>query len=227
VGRGRKTIGGLVAVLLATVGVGQAIGATEQIAASPTCCQFSKANFTIDAGQVANFSNTGDTSHDVTAQTDGPDGQKLFESETITAGKNSPVVGTQYLTPGSYPFFCSIHPEMVAQLTVGAGAPVARPAVKLKVTSKKVDKVASSGKLLVKVTAQAASQSVVVTAKKGSLKLGKASTVADLAAGASQTLKFKLSGSQKNKLDGLNSAKIKVSATVPFGTPAKTSRTLK
>ena len=66
------------AVVLATLGVGQAIGATEQITASPTCCQFAKANFTLDAGQVANFSNTGDTSHDVTAQTNGPDGQKLF-----------------------------------------------------------------------------------------------------------------------------------------------------
>ena len=226
-GRGRKTFGGLVAVVLATVGVGQAIGATEQITASPTCCQFAKPSFTIDAGQVANFSNTGDTSHDVTSQTDGPDGQKLFESETITAGKNSPVEGTQYLTPGNYSFFCSIHPEMVASLTVGAGTPLARPAVTLKVTSKKVDKVASSGKLKVKVTASAAAQNVVVTAKKGALKLGKTSTVADLSAGGSTTLTFKLTKSQRNKLDGLNSAKVKVSATVPFGSPAKTSRKLK
>ena len=213
--------------MVATFGVGQAIGATEQITTSPTCCQFAKSNFTIDAGQVATFSNTGDASHDVTSQTNGPDGQKLFESETITQGKNAAVNGTQYLTPGAYAFFCSIHPEMVAQLTVGAGTPVARPAVTLKVASKKVDKVASSGKLRVKATASAAASNVVVTAKKGARKLGSASTVSEIPAGQTRTIVFKLTKSQKNFLDGLNSAKVKVSAEVPFGSPAKTSRKLK
>jgi plastocyanin len=225
VGRGRKTFGGLVAVVFATLGVGQAIGATETINSTASCCAYTKAAYTIDAGQEATFVNAGDGSHDVTATSKGPDGNLLFGSDTVASGP-TPVKGTQYLSAGNYAFYCTVHPLMTAQLTVGAGTPVARPGVTLKVSSKKVDKVASSGKLLVKVTAQAASQDVVVTAKKGALKLGKAATVADLAAGASQTLKFKLSGSQKNKLDGLNSAKIKVSATVPFGTPAKTSRTL-
>jgi plastocyanin len=222
-----KTIGGLVATLVATFGVGQAIGATEQITASPTCCQFAKTNFAIDAGQVANFSNTGDTSHDVTSQDNGPDGNKLFESETIVSGKNSPVAGTQYLSPGTYQFFCSIHPEMVASVTVGAGTPVARPEVTLKVASKKLDKVVSSGKLRVTLTGVAAAQNVVVTVKKGALKLGKTDTVFDVPAGQSRGAVFKLTNSQKNKLDGLNSAKVKVSATVPFGSPAKTSRKLK
>ena len=224
-GRARKTIGGLVAAIVATFGVGQAIGATETITSSPTCCQFSKSNFAIDAGQVANFSNTGDTSHDVTAITNGPDGQKLFESETIPAGANSPTVGTQYLTPGPYPFFCSIHPEMTGQLTVGAGTPVARPAVKLKVVSSKVDTVSSSGKLKVKVSAASQSTGVSVTAKKGARKLG-STAIVDLAAGTSRTLKFKLNGSARNALDGLNSAKVKVSATVPFGSPATAKRKL-
>ena len=224
-GRGSKTIGGLVATLVATFGVGQAIGATETINSSPSCCAYTKAAYTIDAGQEATFVNAGDGSHDVTATSKGPDGNLLFSSDTVASGPTQ-VKGTQYLSAGNYAFYCTVHPLMTAQLTVGAGTPVARPAVTLKVLSKKVDKVASSGKLRVKVTAAGAAQNVVVTAKKGALKLGTASTVVEISAGASRTVVFKLSNSAQNKFENFNSAKVKVSATVPFGSPAKTSRTL-
>ena len=114
---------------------------------------------------------------------------------------------------------------MTAQLTVGPATPVARPAVKLKVLSKKVDKVESSGKLKVKVTAAGQSDDVVLVAKKGARKLGSKSNV-DVAAGSSSKVKLKLTRSGRKLLEDVAKAKVKVTATVPFGETASTKRKL-
>ena len=221
----RRAIVGLLVAGASAFGAAAALGATEAITVAPDCCVYSKAAFTIDAGQVATFSNLGGASHDVTATTNGPDGEKLFASPTIAGGGQAPVDGTQYLEPGSYAFFCTVHPDMTATLQVGAGTPVARPEVALKVLSSKIDKVVSSRTLKVKATAVGASNGVVLEAKKGTRKIGSKKNV-NLAAGSSQTVKLKLTNAGKNALKKLGSAKVSVSAEVPFGSPASAKRKL-
>jgi plastocyanin len=215
----------LAATAIAALGTGIALAVTEQITAAPGTA-FSKSSFTIDAGVVATFNNTGDTSHDVTASGEGPDGEKLFRTEIIDAGAQSPMNGTQYLSPGTYHFICVIHGStMAAELVVGPGTPVARPQVKVRVLSSKVEQVVSGGKLRLKLTATTASQDVALVAKKGARKLGSKGNL-DLAAGASRTVKLPLTAAGKGVLDDLESAKVKLTATVPFGAPAKASRNL-
>jgi plastocyanin len=223
--RGRKSIAGLLAVVGATLGVGQALGATEAITTTPACCSFSKTSFNIDPGQVATYANAGDASHNVNASSNGPDGEVLFSSDTISSG-STPVNGTQYLAPGSYPFFCTVHPEMTAQLVVsGNGTPQARPKIDVKVLSTKIDKVVARGKLSLKVTAESFSPDVEIVAKKGARTLGTKPDL-DVASGASGTVGLKLTNAGKNVLRNLDSAKVKVTATVPFGTGDTAKRKL-
>jgi plastocyanin len=222
----RKTLVGLVIVGALALGAGNAFAVTEAITTPTECCLYSKAAFTIDAGQVATFNNANSSSHDVTSNDKGPDGAELFASPTISGNSQTPVNGTQYLAPGSYAFFCTVHPDMVATLQVGAGTPVARPEVTIKVLSKKVDEVASSGKLKLKLTAVSQADDVALVVRKGAKKIASQQNL-DLAAGTSRTLKLKLTNAAKNALDGVNSAKVKVTGTLPFGFPADASKKLK
>jgi plastocyanin len=224
--RGRRAIVGLAVTGAAAFGAAHALGVSETITSSPACCTFAKPTFTLDPGQVAAYQNPGGASHNVTASGNGPDGEVLFRSDTIASGQ-TPVNGTQYLGTGSYPFVCTIHPGMSADLVVtGNGSPVARPGVDLTVASKKLHRVLGSGKLKVKVSASGASSDVELTARKGARKLGSKANI-DLAAGASRTVKLPLTQSAKNALKDLESAKVKVSAAVPFGSPATAKRKLR
>jgi plastocyanin len=224
--RGRNAIVGLAVAGAAAFGSAQALGVTETITSSPACCTFAKPTFSLDPGQVATYQNPGGVSHNVFASGNGPDGEPLFSSATIDSGQ-TPVNGTQYLAPGTYRFVCTIHPAMTADLVVtGNGSPLARPAVDLKVVSKKLHRVVGSGKLKVKVSASAASSDVALTARKGARKLGSKRNI-DLAAGGSRTVKLPLRQSAKNALEDLKSAKLKVSGAVPFGSPATAKRTLR
>jgi plastocyanin len=223
--RGRKAIVGLAVTGAVAFGAAQALGVSEPITSSPTCCSFSKSTFTIDPGQVGTFQDLDGVPHNVIASGVGPDGGVLFRTETIDSGQ-APVNGTQYLDPGTYAFVCTVHPEMTSNLVVaGNGSPIARPAVVLKVVSKKLASVQASGKLSVKVSASAASSDVELTAQKGAKKLGSKGNI-DLATGASRTVKLPLTRSGKNALKDLGSAKLKVSGDVPFGSPVSAKRKL-
>jgi plastocyanin len=217
---------GLAAIGATALGTVHAFGATETITSSLGCCTFAKASFSLDPGQVATFQNSGGVSHNVVASGNGPDGAALFGSDTIDSGQ-VPVKGTQYLASGSYPFVCTIHPGMEAVLAVTAnGTPVARPDIEVKVLSSKLEKVISSGKLKVKVTATTASDDVGLVARKGARKLGSKPNI-DLAAGSSRSVKLSLTGAGKNALEDLESAKVKVTGTVPFGSPDSGKRKLR
>ena len=226
----RRVVVAVAALGLMAMGAGYAFGASETVTSSPACCTYSKPSFTIDAGTLGSFQNqTAGIPHTMTASEPGPDHKPLFNTGTVSSGQNAAVNGTQYLAPGSYHFFCMIHgPSMSADLIVtGNGAPVARPAISLKVLSRKLAKVASSGKLKLKLklSAATASNDVDVSAQKGSRKLGAVKKV-DLAAGASRVVKLTLSSSARKALDGVSSAKVKATADVPFGAPADAKRRL-
>jgi plastocyanin len=206
-------------------GAGQALGASEPITTTTMCCSYGKAAFTIDRGATATFQNQdpGTSPHDVFSVDRGAQGKPLFSSAQINVGQ-TPVNGTDSLAPGTYRFFCTVHPsQMSGQLVV---TPSASPTVAVTILSRKLGPVASSGKLKIKLRGLLASKDVSLTARKGTRKLG-STRVTHLAAGASRTVKLPLSRSGKNLLKGRGSAKVKVTATPPGDQPASTSRRLR
>jgi len=206
------------AVVLVTASVllaaGLAFGAAPIIGDGTN--HYSSANYTIDQGEVAQLQVTG-SSHNATANQNGPDNKALFRSPTIS-GSTTGVNGTQFLGTGDYTFFCTIHPStMQATLHVtGNGTPQARPNAELSLKSKRLSKAVKKG-LLVQVTANSKIDDVSLTAKLGKATIGKATV--SLASGTQVDL-VKLSKAGKSKLRGRSTAKVTVTAAIPFGSPA-------
>lgn len=173
--------------------------------------------YTTDQGEVVQLQVTG-SSHNATAHQNGPDGQALFRSPTISGGTTG-VQGTQYLSAGDYTFFCSVHPStMQATLHVtGNGTPQARPSASLSVRSRKLSKVSKKG-LQVAVTSTAKVDGASLVAKLGKTTIGTADGLS-LAAGQ-QFATVKLSKAGRSKLSGKSTASVTVTATIPFGSPA-------
>jgi hypothetical protein len=173
--------------------------------------------YTTDQGEVSQLTVTG-SSHNVTARSNGPDGSALFRTPTISSG-TAGVQGTQYLTTGTYEFYCTVHPTtMQATLIVtGAGTPQARPSATLSVRSRKLAKVSKKG-IQVAITASTKIDGASLTAKLGKTTIGKAGGQS-FATGQS-FVTIKLSKSGRNKLKGKSQAKVTVSADIPFGSPA-------
>jgi plastocyanin len=215
----------LLVIALAALGVtayaGLALAASDTIVATPPQ-SFSQPSYNTDQGAVVPFQNNGG-SHNVTARQTGPDGKALFGSAT-TSGGTVPVNGTQYLGSGDYAFFCTVHPTtMNGTLRVtGAGAPVPRPQATLSLKGKSLSQAIKKG-LLVSINASVKIDDVTLTATLGKATLGKA-TVATAA--GSQTLRVKLSKAGKSKLRSKGKATVKVTAEIPFGSPASTKAKL-
>jgi plastocyanin len=213
------------AVALVTLGVmvcaGIALAAAPIVATGAN--QYTAADYTIDQGEVAQLQVTGST-HNATANQNGPDGKALFRSPTISGGAAG-VNGTQYLTAGNYTFFCTIHPStMQATLHVsGNGTPLARPSATLALKSKSLSNAIKKG-ILVAVNASTKIDGATLTATLGKTTIGKATV--SLAAG-SQADRVKLSKAGKNKLRGRSTAKVTVTADIPFGSPASAKAKLK
>ena len=201
-----------------------AFGVAQTIVANDNF--FSAAVYTMDQGDRPVLQNVGSNQHNATATANGPDRKRLFDSPTIGTG-TSQLNGTQYLTAGSYAFICTVHPDMVATLAVsGAGTPVARPNVKLKILAKKLAQVASKGKLRVQVQGVTASENVELEAKLGKRTLGSVRGIS-LAAGAMRSAVIKLTKAGKRQLAKRSKANVRVEADVPFGSPANAKRKLK
>ena len=218
------------AVAIAAVGAmvyaGVSLAASDPIVAGPAESfdrQATNTPYNTDQGVVVQFQDNGGT-HNVTARQDGPDGRPLFRSPTIDAG-TAGVDGTQYLTPGDYQFFCTVHPTTMSGTlhVTGAGAAVARPSATLKLRTKTISKAVKKG-LLVSVNASTQVSGASLTAKLGKATIGK--TTASLAGGA-QNVKLKLSKAGKSKLRTKSTAKVTVTADLPFGAPASAKAKLK
>jgi plastocyanin len=177
---------------------------------------FSAPSYDLAGGTVGTLTVTGSL-HNVTAPGKGPDGKNLFRSATISGG-STPVDGTQYLAPGSYPFNCTIHPLTMSATLVVTGTPLPRPTATVKVLSKSLDKVASKGKL--KVSTASASAAVHVEAHLGTDTIGTAE-------GPPGAIRVKLFKGARKKLAKKSSAKVTVSAAPEFGVPGTASRKLK
>jgi plastocyanin len=221
---GRRLL--LVIALVAFGGMtyaGLALAASDTIVGGPTDT-FTQPSYNADQGSLVPFQNLGG-SHNVTARQNGPDGDALFRSDTTTSG-TTPVNGTQYLTSGAYAFFCTVHPTtMQGTLQVtGAGTPQGRPSATLKLRTKTISKALKKG-LLVAVNASASVAGAELVAKLGKATIGRAAGVS-LAQGQ-QTKTVKLSKSGKSKVRSKNKATVKLTADIPFGSPATAKAKLK
>jgi plastocyanin len=178
---------------------------------------FDAAAYSHDGGTVAQLTVTG-SNHNATASANGPDGKALFRSNTITGG-TTPVNGTQYLSAGSYPFICTIHPNMQATLNVtGTGLP--RPTVGLAITSRKLSKVLKKGKLAVKATTTGGPEVALRAA------LGKRPLAAGTLPAGRTTTALKLTKAGRQALAGKEKATVKVTGTIDFGAPDVAKRKL-
>ena len=69
-------------------------------------------------GSPLAFQNLDVAVHDVTARKLGPAGQPLFQSQRTGTGQGTIISGADKLPPGTYGFYCSIHPSMTGQIEV-------------------------------------------------------------------------------------------------------------
>ena len=166
---------GLAAVVAISLLGATAAWADETITTRPTN-SFASAVTTIDQGEKVTLANYDIAGHDVVSERSGDDGKPLFRSEIINPGSSGPVVGTEYLTTGTYPFFCSVHPGMEATLEVtSAGTPAERPqsGVSVKIASGDLQRVVETGRLKLRVRSVKAKLTIAARkAGKNSLALG-------------------------------------------------------
>jgi plastocyanin len=212
--RKRFALAGGLVVAFALFAAGLAFAASETIVAQIDST-YSAPTYTTDQGEVVPLQVTGD-SHNAFARQNGPDGQALFRSPTITGGTTG-VQGTQYLSAGDYTFYCTIHPTtMQATLHVTSnGTPQARPSSSIKLTRRSVSQAIKKG-LKLNMTPTSRIEGVTLTAKLGKTTIGKTTTT--LAEGFNAPV-VKLSKAGKSKLRGKSSAKVSVIADIPFGSP--------
>jgi plastocyanin len=186
--------------------------------------------YTMDQGDNPPFlTNNGPANgHDVQARQNGPDNGPLFFSTTLLPGARGPVHGTQYLSAGSYQFFCTIHPtEMQGTLVVTSnGTPQPRPSVALKVRTKTISKALKKG-IVVAVTPSPtpAISLLSLVAKLGKTTIGKAKFPST--SPHSPTNVVQLSKAGKRKLRKRGAAKVTVVADVLFGAPTTAKGKLK
>jgi plastocyanin len=188
-------------------------------------------NWDVAEGGEVQFFNAGPNhDHSLTADDSAPEGGPLFDSGVIGPTEDTPVAGVHFLTAGVYDFHCRIHSNMHATLTVldSAQGAAPRPSIDVKVKSKKLEKVVSSGKLKVKVSAgePTDAEGISLQGSKGRKKITKQANL-DLAAGDSKTAKLKVKKSAAEKLADLDKVKVKVTGTVDFGSGDKASKKLK
>jgi plastocyanin len=221
--RGRRLWFALAVAIAAALFVGGLAFASAPIIGQPDNT-YSAPSYTIDQGEVAQLQVTGST-HTVTANQNGPDGRVLFRTPIISGGTVG-VNGTQFLSAGDYTFFCTVHPStMQATLHVsGNGTPQARPSATLALRTTKISKALKKG-LSVAINASTKIDGVGLVAKLGNTTIGQSNGLS-LAAGQ-QTDVVKLSKAGKSKLRSKSKATVKVTADIPFGSPASAKGKLK
>jgi plastocyanin len=217
------------AAALATLGGGVS-WAAETIRASALSNTYTAPSYGMAAGEVPTFTNdsVGDIPHDVAGTARGPDGKFLFKSKVIGSNESTPVNGTQYLAPGTYRFFCTIHgSSMSANLEVGPGDPEPRPRLEVAVLSRRIGAVRRSDKLRVRLSGSGSdARGVALVAKLGARRIAARRGVS-IAAGESRRLSMDLSRRGREALTGRERAAVTVNATAPFGAPDTARRLLR
>jgi amicyanin len=96
---------------LAGATLGAAIAATDPLAVGIDNFTFTPANLTVKAGTTVTWTNRDDIPHTVTSSA------KLFKSKALDTDDK---FSFTFTTPGSYEYFCSLHPHMTGKIVVEA-----------------------------------------------------------------------------------------------------------
>ena len=207
---------GLALALLVSLLGAAAAWADETITARPVN-QFASPVTTIDQGEKVTLRNLDIAGHDVTSHHTGDDGKPLFASSLVAPGASGPVAGTEYLTTGSYDFFCSIHPGMEAALEVtSAGTPAERPqaeGVGVKIVSRSLDRVIETGRLKLKVRSREGVVQVGARAERRKTSIALGSKKVRFDETEERLVKLKLSDEAIKKLRKRNKAEVVATAT--------------
>jgi plastocyanin len=214
-----------------------AIADEEIVGATPN--RYTNPNVTIDQGEPLTFRNTDFAMHDVTSDAQGDVKGRLFASDTIGSGSTSFVEGSQYLTAGTYTFFCTIHPEqMKGTLTVtsagtpkprpGTGAPppadTTGPALSLSPRGAKAKSLKKGRALTVDIGTDEPA-SLTLTVKLGSLRAARVKE--SFTSAGSRRLSVTLNKKARKKLRRGSRLTLTLDGTDSAGNPAGTSTTLK
>jgi plastocyanin len=215
------------ALLLACAGTAHA---ADPIVAGPGAAisGFSQATYAMAPGERPTFQNNEPgVPHNVIAR-GRIGGGPLFLTPTITGVSSAVVNGTQYLNTGSHEFFCSIHPTtMVATLQIsGAGTPVARPRIAVKVLTGNLKRVRRSGKVPVRIRAFSRSNGASLTLRLANRFAGRVANL-NLDAGQARRVVIKLTKRARKRLAKRKRAQAVLIGSVPFGANARASRVLK
>jgi plastocyanin len=226
---GRKAIAACAGALLALGTAGVAWGAPATIVA-PDSIDYSQPLYTQSQGDRSVFRNNDNgMAHNVISN-GRIGGGRLFRSATITgslAGTQAPVSGTQYLRQGDYTFFCSIHPNMEATLRVtGAGDPVPRPAFRLAIITRRLEKAQNTGRVRVKIRGITKSENVTLHLRFGKRQLATKRNV-DVAPGQVRRPFMQLTRAGMARIAGREQAKLKLVGTVAFGKTRAVKKLLK
>jgi plastocyanin len=216
--RGRAAVA-LAALAGALLLAGPAAGAfgAERVVAIPQST-YATTSVAIDQGEPLTFLNLDALNHDVTARGKDASGNPLFSTPLIGPGQEVPVDGADSLSPGTYAFFCTVHPNMEGTLSVGGGGGGSGggkdPSVSVDVLDSKISEVRKAGVLRVEVDVDRAAKMALSASAKvdgDSAKLGKASH--DFPEEGSHLMEVKLSKSGKSALRGADKVKVTVRAT--------------
>jgi hypothetical protein len=219
------------ALILFGLGTASGASAADKIVSETTCCTFAGGPIFQNLGENPLYENPAeaDAWHNVTSVAAGPDGASLFASETIAPGATSVVDGTQYLSAGAYPFYCTLHGQsMAGVLTVRGemGQVVPRPAISVAIPSQRLKAVRRTGKVKVKLTASPQGGSVILRVNRGKQLIAFRPGVV-LTGGATKTVSVALSKAGRKAMRSGRAVKLQVRATVRFGSPRSASRTLR
>lgn len=186
---------------------------------------FSADAFPISQGDSVIFSNTDDRPHNLNSLSLFK-GNFLFGTSTLAPGTSQSVGGVEYLSSGTYRFFCSLHPGMEADLIVGpGGAPSMRPLVMGTLIPGRKRVLARKGLLRFELRSAVAVPGLEFDLISGNRRILSGS--ADLAAGVSEVISVSLPRPFRQKIASLRSTRISVRGSVPFGTFSGSTRTFK
>jgi plastocyanin len=213
------------AAIAVSMAAAPAASADERIEAGPPQ-QYTTKTVTMDQGERLTFRNLDTDVHDVTAK-DKLQGKPLFSTPIIDTGSEVFVDDSQYLTTGSYDFFCSVHPFMTGTLKVSsAGTPVPRPpgprpshdrtapSVKLKLAKSRISRLRRKRKLSVKVTVnEAATIKLTATTLKSGRKVTLGKKTVKFTGARSRNVKIKLTRKGRRALKAGRKARVTVTAS--------------
>lgn len=201
-----------------------AAATTVSVASGPDNV-YSSSTYAIDQGGGLDFINDSDRPHDLIS-VGLFSSRPLFRAPRLAPGSSTTVPGVEYLVAGTYPFFCSLHPGMEANLVVNSGGtPLERPAVAARIISATKSALLRSG--TVRIALSTATAVSGVTLRLSFLGTVRASRSLDLLPGSSVPVSLDIPKAIRRRIARLRALRLQITGSVPLGVFHGASRTVR